>query len=156
MTTIGITQPEARRITPKPKVAATGTPGSQSVAEVFNTLLNGIRHADVKAVSNVYWNSPRLILFNNNGTVTKGWDQMRKNRESSYPDVTDVTTQSVWAAGELLRFGGNFNKFVQSRDLVKQEVDVLMERLADKVVLDLDILREATKDRPSDPTTSGE
>ena len=30
-------------------------------------------------------------------------------------------TQSVWAAGELLRFGGNFNKFVQSRDLVKQE-----------------------------------
>src|ERR1019366_3310159 len=31
------------------------------------------------------------------------------------------TTQSVWAAGELLRFGGNFNKFVQSRDLVKQE-----------------------------------
>src|SRR5262249_46570730 len=24
-------------------------------------------------------------------------------------------------AGELLRFGGNFNKFVQSRDLIKQE-----------------------------------
>ena len=84
------TQPEARRITPKPKVAATGTPGSQSVAEVFNALLNGIRHADVKAVSNVYWNSPRLILFNNNGTVTKGWDQMRKNRESSYKDLKDV------------------------------------------------------------------
>ena len=38
-----------------------------------------------------------------------------------YPEVNDVTTQSVWAAGELLRFGGNFNKFVQSRDLVKQE-----------------------------------
>jgi hypothetical protein len=32
-----------------------------------------------------------------------------------------VHTQSVWAAGELLRFGGNFNKYVQSRDLVKQE-----------------------------------
>src|SRR5262249_40176454 len=30
-------------------------------------------------------------------------------------------TQSVWGAGELLRFGGNFNKYVQSRDLVKQE-----------------------------------
>ena len=35
--------------------------------------------------------------------------------------MTDVNTQSVWAAGELLRFGGNFNKYVQSRDLVKQE-----------------------------------
>jgi superfamily II DNA/RNA helicase len=41
--------------------------------------------------------------------------------EATHPDVTDVRTQPVWAAGELLRFGGNFNKYVQSRDLVKQE-----------------------------------
>ncbi|MDQ2920737.1 MAG: nuclear transport factor 2 family protein [Acidobacteriota bacterium] len=84
------TQPGARRVTPKPKVAATETFTSQSVAEAFNALLNGIRRADVKAVSSVYWNSPRLILFNNNGSVTKGWEQMRKNRESSYPDMKDV------------------------------------------------------------------
>jgi hypothetical protein len=38
-----------------------------------------------------------------------------------HADVWDVHVQSVWAAGELLGFGGNFNKFVQSRDLVKQE-----------------------------------
>jgi ketosteroid isomerase-like protein len=44
----------------------------------------------VNEVTSVYWNSPRLALFNNNGTVTKGWDQLRKNRESSYPDVKDV------------------------------------------------------------------
>ncbi|MEP6913131.1 MAG: AtzH-like domain-containing protein [bacterium] len=84
------TQPEARRTTLKPRVTVTPSSTSQSVAEVFNALLNGIRHADVKAVSNVYWNSPRLILFNNNGTVTKGWDQMRKNRETSYKDLKDV------------------------------------------------------------------
>src|SRR5256885_11588605 len=41
--------------------------------------------------------------------------------DATFPDVTDVHTQAVWAAGELLRFGGNFNKYVQSRDLVKQE-----------------------------------
>ena len=35
--------------------------------------------------------------------------------------MADVHTQSVWAAGELLRFGGNFNLYVQTRDLVKQE-----------------------------------
>ena len=84
------TQPAARRTTPKPRVAATEPASSQSVAGAFNALLNGIRHADVKAVSNVYWNSPRLIFFNNNGTVTKGWDQMSKNRESSYKDLKDV------------------------------------------------------------------
>jgi hypothetical protein len=41
--------------------------------------------------------------------------------EALYPEVADVAVQSVWCAAELLRFGGNFNKFVQSRDLVKQE-----------------------------------
>jgi hypothetical protein len=41
--------------------------------------------------------------------------------EAHYPEVTDLYVQSVWAAGELLRFNGDFNKFVQYRDLVKQE-----------------------------------
>ena len=41
--------------------------------------------------------------------------------EATYPDVTDFHTQAVWCAGELLRFGGAFNKYVQSRDLIKQE-----------------------------------
>jgi superfamily II DNA/RNA helicase len=48
-------------------------------------------------------------------------DKLRMLFDALYPEVTDVHTQSVWAAGELLRFGGNFNKYVQSRDLVKQE-----------------------------------
>ncbi len=48
-------------------------------------------------------------------------DKLRLLFDAVYPDVADVTTQAVWAAGELLRFGGNFNKFVQARDLVKQE-----------------------------------
>lgn len=89
-----VQQPTTTQATPsrtevKPRVA-TETPGSQAVIAAFNALINGIRKADVKAVSNVYWNSPRLILFNNNGTVTKGWEQMRRNRESSYKDLQDV------------------------------------------------------------------
>ncbi len=48
-------------------------------------------------------------------------DKLRLLFDAINPEVTDVTTQSVWAAGELLHFGGNFNKFIQSRDLVKQE-----------------------------------
>lgn len=84
------TQSTPKRTETKPKIATTDTPGSQSVVAAFNALINGIRHADVKAVTGVYLNSPRLILFNSNGTVTKGWDQLRKNRESSYPDLKDV------------------------------------------------------------------
>jgi len=48
-------------------------------------------------------------------------EKLRLLFDATYPEVTDVITQSVWAAGELLRFEGNFNKFVQARDLVKQE-----------------------------------
>jgi ketosteroid isomerase-like protein len=83
------TQPAARHTAAKPKVV-TETPGSQSVVAAFNELINGIRHADAKAVTGIYLNSPRLILFNSNGTVTKGWEQLRRNRESSYRDVKDV------------------------------------------------------------------
>ena len=82
--------PVARTTERKPPVAASASSPSAGVAAAFNKLLNGIRKADVNAVTSVYWNSPRLALFNNNGSVTKGWEQLRKNRESSYPDVKDV------------------------------------------------------------------
>ena len=65
-------------------------PGSKGVLAAFNDLLDGIRHADVDEVMGAYWNNPRLNLFNYNGSVTKGWDQVRKNRESSYPEIKDV------------------------------------------------------------------
>ena len=37
-----------------------------------------------------------------------------------YPEVSDFTTQAVWAAGEILRYG-NFNTYVTTKDLTKQE-----------------------------------
>ncbi len=84
-------KPTPRATPAKPATAtAAETPGSQSVVNAFNANLDGIRKADVDAVSNVYWNSPRLSLFNSNGSVTKGWEQMRRNRESSYKEVKDV------------------------------------------------------------------
>ena len=66
------------------------TTASDGVLAAFNSLLDGIRHADLKAVTSVYWNSPRLTLFNYNGSVTKGWEQVRENRKSSYPEIKDV------------------------------------------------------------------
>jgi uncharacterized protein (TIGR02246 family) len=65
--------------------AATG-----EVRAAFDALIDGIRKADAEAVMAVYWNSPQLILFNNNGTVTKSWSQVRSNRESLYAKVQDV------------------------------------------------------------------
>jgi hypothetical protein len=41
--------------------------------------------------------------------------------EALFPDITDLQVQAVWSAGELLRFGGEFNAYVKQRDLSKQE-----------------------------------
>jgi len=75
----------------KKPVAKTEPSGpTNDVVAAFNHLLDGIRHADVDMVMSAYWNSPRLSMFNSNGSVTKGWEQVRKNRESSYPEIKDV------------------------------------------------------------------
>jgi len=90
----GAQQPEetpARTPAARSKTAGSKTaPTAKDVLATFNALLEGIRHADVSAVTGVYWNSPQLVLFNNNGSVTRGWEQMRINRESSYPNMKDV------------------------------------------------------------------
>ncbi|HJU93864.1 MAG TPA: nuclear transport factor 2 family protein [Pyrinomonadaceae bacterium] len=76
--------------TPAQKAPAQTPAGAEGVLAAFNALLDGIRHASVNEVMSVYWNSTQLNMFNYNGTVTKGWQQVRKNRESSYPEIKDV------------------------------------------------------------------
>jgi len=86
-------QTEKTPSTPAPKktpASAQQAPGAEGVLAAFNTLLDGIRHANVNEVMGAYWNSSQLNLFNYNGTVTKGWQQVKKNRESSYPEIKDV------------------------------------------------------------------
>jgi ketosteroid isomerase-like protein len=75
---------------PKKPAPAAEAPGSEGVLAAFNALLDGIRHASVNEVMGIYWNNPHLNLFNYNGSITKGWEQVKKNRESSYPEIKDV------------------------------------------------------------------
>lgn len=74
-----------------PKRTTTATAGpAAGVLAAFDKIIEGVRRANVDMATNGYWNSAALILFNYNGTVTRGWDQMRKNREASYPEMKDV------------------------------------------------------------------
>jgi ketosteroid isomerase-like protein len=74
----------------RPKASSTPSAPSTSVVAAFDKIVEGIKRASVDLVTSAYWNSSALVLFNYNGSVTKGWDQMRKNREASYPDIKDV------------------------------------------------------------------
>ena len=70
--------------------AGGSTAPSTGVLAAFDKIIDGIRKSDVDLYMSGYWNSPQLILFNYNGTVTRGWDQLKKNRESSFPQSEDV------------------------------------------------------------------
>jgi len=49
-------------------------------------------------------------------------EKLRMYFEVHRPEVADVEVFSVWAAGELIQnFGGNFNLYVRTKDLTKQE-----------------------------------
>src|SRR5439155_4295290 len=61
-------------------------------------------------------------------------EKLRLLFDALYPEVGQFQTQPVWCAAELLRFNGNFNKFVTSRDLVKQE-GILFRHLLRRILL---------------------
>jgi superfamily II DNA/RNA helicase len=48
-------------------------------------------------------------------------EKLRLLFDALYPDVLEEETPAVWVAGELFFFGGSFNNYVKSRDLIKQE-----------------------------------
>ena len=48
-------------------------------------------------------------------------DKLRMLFDHDFPGVDGVWTRGVWAAGELLEYGGDFNKLVTTKKLQKQE-----------------------------------
>ena len=48
-------------------------------------------------------------------------DKLKRIFDHECPGVQDVRVNPVWVAGELLEFGGDFNKYITSKGLQKQE-----------------------------------
>ena len=40
---------------------------------------------------------------------------------NDFPGINDARSTAVWCVGDLLQFGGDFNRYVRARDLTKQE-----------------------------------
>jgi ketosteroid isomerase-like protein len=86
----------------------TPTADTKAVRAAFDKIIDGIRKSDAEMVTGVYQNSANTIYFNNNGTVTRGWEQDKQNRESRYPDVTDVKLDVRDVRVEMLGTAGAF------------------------------------------------
>ncbi len=48
-------------------------------------------------------------------------EKLRLLFDSEFPGVHDIVTRPVWIAGEALRYGGDFNKLITSKGIVRQE-----------------------------------
>lgn len=48
-------------------------------------------------------------------------EKLRMLFDNEYPDVHGVFVQPVWAAGDLMDFGCDFQKYINGRDLAKEE-----------------------------------
>ncbi len=75
---------------------------AQDVRNAFDRLTEGIRQVDVAKLMGAYENSERTLFFNNNGSVTMGWAQMKENRESSFAKTKNVSLETTGVRVELL------------------------------------------------------
>lgn len=83
--------------------AAPGRPDpTKGVRDAFDRLTEGIRQVDAAKLMSVYDDSDRTLFFNNNGSVTMGWTQMKANRESMFAKTKNVTLETTGVRVETL------------------------------------------------------
>ena len=75
---------------------------SKDVRAAFDRLVDGIKTADAAKVMSVYAKNEDILFFNNNGSVTRGWETMKTNREASYKNVSNVSLEPSGVKIEML------------------------------------------------------
>ena len=78
------------------------TDPTKDVRAAFDRLIDGIKTADAAKVMSVYNKSEDILFFNNNGSVTRGWETMKANREASYKNVANVSLEPTGVKIEML------------------------------------------------------
>lgn len=75
---------------------------SKGVHDAFDRLIEGIKQVDAEKVMTAYENSDRLLVFNNNGTATLGWTNVKTNTEAAYSKISNVTIEITGLRIEML------------------------------------------------------
>ena len=126
---------------------------AKGVRETFDRLIDGIKQVDVDKVMSTYEKSERLLIFNNNGTATNGWDNVRSNVAASFPKITNVTLDITGLRVEML---GKTAAYVSCKWKQTQENDGKLESAAGRMTLVLKLVgkewkithRHTSPDRP--------
>lgn len=106
--------------------------GSAPVKAAFEKLMDGIREVDAAKVLAAYEKSDRILIFNNNGSATIGWENIKANTESSYPKIKNVTLDITGLRVEML---SKTSAYVSCKWKQTQEYDGTPESASGRMTL---------------------
>jgi ketosteroid isomerase-like protein len=113
--------------------AAAGKPDpTKDVRDAFERLIDGIKTVDVDKVMASYEKSDRLLIFNNNGSATLGWENVKANNVSLYPKISNVTLDVTGLRVEML---GKTAAYVSCKWKQSQENSGKVETSAGRMTL---------------------
>jgi len=110
----------------------TALPNDKGVRDAFDRLIEGIKQVDAEKVMSVYQNSDKILFFNNNGTATIGWENMKKNRDASYANATNVSLDVTGLRVEML---GKDAAYVTCKWKQQQEYNGKLETASGRMTL---------------------
>ena len=102
------------------------------VREAFDRLVDGIKQVDAEKVMAAYDKSDRLLIFNNNGTATLGWDNVKNGVDQSYPKIANVSLDITGLRVEML---GPKSAYVSCKWKQTQENDGKLESASGRMTL---------------------
>ncbi len=105
---------------------------TKGVHDVFDRLIDGIKQVNVDKVMGVYEKSDRLLIFNNNGSATIGWDNVKANVTATYPKISNVTLDITGLRIEML---GARDAYVTCKWKQSQENDGKVENASGRMTL---------------------
>ena len=96
-------------------------PGPLATGRLDSQLLRlGLATEDELVESQDQEDRPRGLFEERKWVLTLG-DKLKRLFDHGFPSVHGIRVVPVWAAGELIEYGGDFNKFVTTKKLQRQE-----------------------------------
>lgn len=124
------------------KAAATRADPAKNVREAFDRLIEGIKQVDADKVMAAYDKTDRILIFNNNGTATIGWDNIKANVTASYAKVSNVTLDVTGVRVEML---GKSSAYLSCKWTQRQESDGKLENASGRMTLVFRLVRNDWK-----------
>ena len=125
LATVSFSQKHAAAVS-KPVDPAAG------VHEAFDRLIEGIKQVDAGKVMGLYAKTSDLLVFNNNGTATKGWDNVNDSTRQVYAKLSNV---AIEITGLNIRMLGKTGAYVTCKWKQSQENEGKLETSSGRMTL---------------------